>query len=330
MIIDRYGEAAGAALSAIAGERYIERLERAVEARVGKKCVALCSFDAALHTALYLCGVERGDYVFVPSFTFYSYIMPVEHVGGVPVFLDCDPVTRCVSEPALDTALLWSVLQNKPPKAVVVDNAFGSVADYDVLLPLCSAYGVPMIELAADAFFGEYNGKPCGANGNYGVVGWDKSALGGGAALVCGDDKQKAEEFARVAYSDGENFDYKMDNVIAALASARIKTDAAIAKRGKANLAALAAAAENTARFVAGDAGKYALVKTAFADELRADGYTVKKPPPVHTLTRYGDCRYFEHEIGYSVCESFNEYCLISMDISMTRLKRLIKRIRNA
>ena len=60
---------------------------------------------------------------------------------------------------------MWSELQGKPPKAVVADNAFGAVADYDVLCPLCKAWGVPLVELAFDALGGNYRGVPCASVG---------------------------------------------------------------------------------------------------------------------------------------------------------------------
>lgn len=329
VITDRYGEAANAALSAIADDNYVSRLERTIKAETGKFAVALCSVDAAIHTALHLCGVERGDYVLVPTFTYYSYITPVLHVGGVPVFLDCDPVTRCVSVQALDAALLWCSLQNKPPKAVIIDNAFGSVADYDTLAPLCSAYDVRLIELAVDAYRGRYKKTPCGANGSYGVIGFGKELSGGGSALVCDDDAARAEMFARIRYSDDESYDYGMSNAVAALNYAKIVTADKVIKRRKANQAALAAACECVVRPVDGDSGRYIMCKPSCGiEELREKGFNVKKPPPAHTLARYGDCAYFEHEPGYSVCASFIDHCFIDTDISASKRLQLARMIR--
>ncbi len=329
LFIDRHGEAAGAVLEAIAGGDCVAKLERELSVAVGKNTVALSSPDAALHTALYLCGVNDGDYVFVPTFTFYSYIATVEHVGGIPVFLDCDPNTRCVSPAALETALLWSDLQGKPPKAVIVDNAFGAIADYDVLSPLCKAWGAPLIELCCDAFCGDYKGRRCGSNGDYGIIGFDKRLIGGGGALVCGDDCEAARKFARFIYSDGENHDYKMNEFVAALDRAQLQVSEKITARARKNLAALSAGLDCVAPPTEGDAAAYALCKVVDRmDELAGAGYDVKKLPPVHTLPRYSDRYFFEHEPNYAVCESFAGYCLIGMDISVLRRIKLMRMLK--
>lgn len=321
---DRQGEAAGALCCALAGDDYVSKLEKSFAAITGKNAVALCSGDAALHTALHLCGVADGDYVFVPTFTFYSYISTVAHVGGVPVFLDCDPHTRCISASALEAALVWSELQNKPPKAVVADNAFGAVADYDVLYPLCKAWGVPLIELAFDALGGNYRGVPCGANGDYGALGFRRRISGGGGILVCGDDVRAAEEFARRRYSEGESYDYSLHNLLAALDYAQLDAAEKAATRARKNLDALCKKFDFVAPPTAGDAATYALVKAAgYAADLRAAGFDVKKPPLVHTLAQYRDCHYFEHEQGFSACRAYDGYCLINTDMSSFARKKL-------
>ncbi len=327
ILIDRQGGAAWNMGDALTGTDYVGRLESRISARTGKSAVAVCSSDAALHTALKLCGVRDGDYVFVPTYTFYSDIATVSHAGGVPVFVDCDPMTRCVSAAALETAFVWSKLQNKPPRAVVVSDAFGSVADYDTLLPLCKANGVPLIELACDAFGGEYNGKACGACGDYGVISMVKRVDGGGAVLVLNaDERSQAEEFTRGKYTAGENHDYKMHNVIAALDCAKLDAAKKITERAKANLAALVKASGAVVEPVTGDAATYALVKAAkHKKTLEKYGFEVKTPPPVHTMRQYATRTFFEHEPGFCAACSFGEYCFVSMDISAFKRRQLVR-----
>lgn len=329
IFIDRYGYAASAFAVASSDPDCAEKLDRTLSDYTGRRTVALASADAAIHTALFLAGVEDGDYVFVPSFTFYSYIAAVDYSGGVPVFLDCDPVTRCVSPYALETALVWAELQNKPPRAVIVDNAFGAVADFDVLTPVCKAWNVPVIELACDAFLGDHKGRPCGANGDYGVLAFDKRLQGGGGAIVCGDDELRAKRFARIEYSDGESHNYRINNFVAALDRAQIDISKKLTARARKNLAALCESTDKVAPPTDGDAATYALCRAADRmNELKFAGFDVKKPPPVHTLPKYKDNAYFEHEKGYSACEMFGDHCLIGMDISALQRYKLIRMIR--
>lgn len=328
ILIDRYGESAAAALGALSDAGYVMRLEREVERRTRRAAVAVCSPDAALHTALHICGVRRGDYVFVPTFTFYSYIATVENMGGVPVFLDCDPITRCVSAAALDTALLWARLQNKPPQAVVIDNAFGSLADYDVLMPLCKSYDVATVEIAACGFNCKHGALPYGVHCDVGAVGFDKRLHGGGAVVLC-DDKADAQMFIRARYSDGENHDYRLNNIVAALDLAGLVASDKISARARKNLDALCREHECIAKPTVGDSGRYALCDPPCGVRaLVAAGYTVKQPPCVHTLDRYRDYPYFEHEPGYSVCSSFSHRCLIDMDfgaVARVKLSRMLR-----
>ena len=70
----------------------IDAFEREVAERVGVgHAVALSSGTAALHLALLMAGVERGDEVLVPSFTFIASAAAVAYVGAHPVFVDCSP-----------------------------------------------------------------------------------------------------------------------------------------------------------------------------------------------------------------------------------------------
>ena len=308
---------------AVGGGEYVSRLEERISDMVGRAAVAVCSADAALHTALYLCGVRAGDYVFVPTYAFYSCIATVEHIGAIPVFIDCDPMTRCMSEPALETALVWAKLQGKPPKAVVIADAFGSVADYDRLMPLCKAFDILTVELATDALGGTYNGKPCGAICDFGVLSLAKRLGGGGGVLVAdGRDISSARGFCRAEYSSGENHDYKMHNVLAALDCALLDSADKIIELCKNNLAALCAATDAVVRPTDGDAAMYALIRGNASALCRA-GYNVKRVQPVHTLPRYADSPYFEHERGFSVCKGFDGCCLVGMDMPKIKLMKL-------
>ncbi len=326
-VVDRRGAAAGAMANALSGDDYAARLEREIGARAGKRAVALASADAALHTALVLCGVNAGDYVAVPTFTFYSDVATVANIGAIPIFVDCDPITRCVSAAALETAVLWAELQNKPIKAAVIADAFGSVADFDTLVPLCKAHGVMTVEFCRSRSGSEYKGRACGGNCDLGVIELGRDGIGGGGAIVLDgdDDEMRAREFTRQRYTDGESFDYKINNVVAAIDCALLETEEKLRSRRRANLAAVCSAVDGITPPIDGDGALYALAKCIeHAETLREAGFAVKAPPPVHTLPRYRDCPFFEHEQGFAVSLGFSKYCLIGMDISLAKRIKLI------
>lgn len=330
MQLKRKSLAAERVCSALSGANYVKKLERTLSSMFGRKTLPLASADAAIHTALYLCGARDGDYVFVPTLTFYSYVRTVSNIGCVPVFIDCEPTTRCLSPAALETALVWAKLQNKLPKAVVADDAFGSIPDFDVLLPLCKAFDVPLIELACDALGGSYKGRPSGANGDYGVLGFGKRLGGGGGALVAGDDIEKARGFSRSTYSDGESYDYRLHDVVAALDLSVLPDLTPIVARCRRNLIALNSA-DLALKPVDGDAALYAVCRAKrYAAEIQKAGFEVKTPPSVRKMAGYSGCVFFEHEPGFCASDAFSDCCLINADVSFVgrlKLERLLKKL---
>jgi len=70
--------------------------------RIGAKhAIALNSCTAALHLALKAIGLEQGDLVLVPTMTFAATAEVVQHLGAVPVLIDCEPRTLCIDPEAV-------------------------------------------------------------------------------------------------------------------------------------------------------------------------------------------------------------------------------------
>ena len=323
--IDRTSEATDCVCDAPGGSDDVPRLEREIKAKLGKHAVLTSAADDALLAALHLVGAREGDYVFLPTFSFYSIAATVEYSGFVPVFIDCEPITRCVSESALETALLWTELQGKPPAAAVIDDAFGSIPDYDRLLPLCSSRGIPTIELACDALGGRHKTAACGTNCDYGVISFVKSIHGGGGALLCDKaDVQKAKAYVRAEYTDGENRNCKMHNVIAALDYGLLAAFDKIAAHCSANAKYLCAHSERILPRADGDAGAYVLARTLGRP---LAPFKTMRIMPVHRLPRFCDAPFFEHEKGFSVCDTFRDCTLIDTDFSPLLRRKLLRMI---
>src|SRR4030095_11832591 len=70
--------------------RFEQKFARAIGAR---DALALCSGTAALHLALRVLGVQPGDNVIVPTYTFTATAEVVTYLGARPVLADVDPVT---------------------------------------------------------------------------------------------------------------------------------------------------------------------------------------------------------------------------------------------
>ena len=121
----------------------VEGFEREAAAYLGvPHAIGVANGTDALVLALEAMGVERGDEVICPAFTFYATAEAIARVGATPVFADIDPVTLNV-DPAAVGALI-----TRRTKAIVPVHLFGRPAALDEL----AALGVPLLEDAAQAF----------------------------------------------------------------------------------------------------------------------------------------------------------------------------------
>ena len=85
-----------------------------------KKVAVLASGTAALHLALILAGVTRGDEVLCQSFTFSASANPIVYQGATPIFVDSESDTWNMCPRALEKAIKKGIEKGKKPKAIVV------------------------------------------------------------------------------------------------------------------------------------------------------------------------------------------------------------------
>jgi dTDP-4-amino-4,6-dideoxygalactose transaminase len=213
----------------------VDAFERELAERTGTQyAVAVSSGTAALHLALLALGVGPGQVVVVPTLTFVATANAVAYTGAEPVFVDCDPTTGNL-DPELLAELLGQLRrEGSQVGAVIPVDLFGECADYERLLPLCEAYGVPVIEDAAEALGATRGGRPAGSFGRAGVLSFNGNKIittSGGGALVT-DDAALAARCRHLASQAREpvphyehvevGYNYRLSNVLAALGSAQL------------------------------------------------------------------------------------------------------------
>ncbi len=124
-------------------------------------CAALSSGTAALHLALKLVGLQRGEDVFCSSLTFSASANPIAYEGGRPVFIDSERVSWNMDPLRLEEALADRAAKGRLPRAVIVVHLYGQCADLDPIMAVCNRYGVAVIEDAAEALGAiYYSNKP--------------------------------------------------------------------------------------------------------------------------------------------------------------------------
>lgn len=173
--------------------------------------VALSSGTAAIHLALVMLGVGPGDEVICQSFTFAASANPIVYQGATPVFVDSEPGTW-----NMDPELLRQAIDDrlratgKLPKAIIPVHLYGTPARMDEINSVASAYGIPVVEDAAEALGSEYNGSYCGTFGTYGALSFNGNKMittSGGGALIC-PNEESARRVKFYATQARENFPY--------------------------------------------------------------------------------------------------------------------------
>ena len=177
----------------------VEAFERELAAYLGvSHVVGVANGTDALTIALRAAGVQPGDEVVVPSFTFYATPEAVVAAGAVPVFCDIDPATFCVTRDAVERAV------TDRTRAVVPVHLFGNVAPVDEMRDL----GLAIVEDAAQAVGASLRGRPAGALGDAGTFSFFPSknlpCLGDGGAVAT-DDDDIAERVRRLRFHGSDD-----------------------------------------------------------------------------------------------------------------------------
>lgn len=175
------------------------------------RVVALSSGTAAIHLALVMLGVGPGDEVICQSFTFAASANPVVYQGATPVFVDSESGTWNMDPDLLRQAIDDRLrVTGKLPKAIIPVHLYGTPARMDEINSVAAAYGIPVVEDAAEALGSEYNGSYCGTFGTYGALSFNGNKMittSGGGALIC-PDEESARRVKFYATQARENFPY--------------------------------------------------------------------------------------------------------------------------
>lgn len=209
-----------------------------------KTAAALSSGTGALHLALIILGVTRGDEVLCSSFTFSASANPIAYLGATPVFIDSEMDTWNMDPSLLEHAIKDRLRLGKKPKAIVLVHLYGMPAKINEILSIAALYGIPVVEDAAEALGSRINGRHTGTFGEIGIFSFNGNKIittSGGGALVSNnsDIAVKARFLATQArdnaphYQHSEiGYNYRMSNVVAGIGRGQLEVlDSRIAAR---------------------------------------------------------------------------------------------------
>ncbi|MEO3428821.1 aminotransferase class I/II-fold pyridoxal phosphate-dependent enzyme [Pelagibius sp. CAU 1746] len=159
-------------------------LERAFAAHMGVPfALAVSSCSSALFLALKALGLEPGDKVAIPAFTFAAVPSAVVHAGCRPLLVEVGANYR------IDLADFEACLE-EDVKAVLISHMRGHTSDMDAILALCEARGIPVVEDAAHSLGTLWNGRKIGTLGRIGCFSFQSFKMmnaGEGGMLITQD-----------------------------------------------------------------------------------------------------------------------------------------------
>jgi dTDP-4-amino-4,6-dideoxygalactose transaminase len=163
----------------------VEEFERAFADYCGTRFAVSCvNGSVSLRLALIACGIQPGDEVIVPPYTFIATASTVIEANGVPVFVDIDPDTYNLDPTKIEAAI------TPRTRAIVPVHFAGQACAMDEIMAIAKRHNLRVIEDAAHAHGAEYRGRKLGSIGDVGSFSFQSSknlTSGEGGMVITND-----------------------------------------------------------------------------------------------------------------------------------------------
>lgn len=187
----------------------------------------------ALQIALMALGLQPGDEVITPSFTFIATTEVIALLKLTPVFVDVDKETFCIDPKEIEKAI------TPKTKAIVPVHLYGQCCDMDAIMKIAEKHNLFVVEdnaqaIGADFTFNDGTVKKAGTIGHIGCTSFYPSknlgAFGDGGAIFT-DDDQLGEKLQMIAnhgmkvryYHDLVGCNSRLDAMQAAILNIKLK-----------------------------------------------------------------------------------------------------------
>lgn len=172
-----------------------ERLEeRIADVTDSEYALVVSNGTVSLMIALMALGVEDGDEVLVPDYTFVASAYAVSMLGADPVLVDVDPETLCMDPAEAEAAI------TDQTEVLMHVSMNGRSGPMDEFVELTEEYDLRLLEDAAQALGSTHDGRQLGTFGDVGSYSFSYSKIvttGQGGALVT-DDADLYDEMSRI------------------------------------------------------------------------------------------------------------------------------------
>ena len=155
-------------------------------------CYMTTSCTSALEMGSWLCDLQPGDEVIMPSYTFVSTADAFVLRGAKIVYVDVDPKTMNMNADLIENAI------TEKTKVIVPVHYAGVACDMDKIMKIAKKYDLKVVEDAAQGVNAYYKGKALGTIGDYGCYSFHETknySMGEGGAIVFNreEDRERAE-----------------------------------------------------------------------------------------------------------------------------------------
>lgn len=133
--------------------------------------IAAANGTVTLEVALKAGGLHSGEEVIIPAYTWVGTAAAVLFAQGIPVFVDSDPETYCISSQAIEAAI------TSRTRAIVPVHLGMQMADMDAILEIARRHGLWVIEDCAHAHGAQWRGRGAGSIGDFGSFSFQTSKL---------------------------------------------------------------------------------------------------------------------------------------------------------
>lgn len=175
------------ALSISGDGAFTKKCNNWIEERTGtRRALLTTSGTSALEMAAALCGLEPGDEVILPSFTFSSTATAFVGRGARLKFIDIRPDTMNMDESLIEAAIT-------PKTRVIVPVHYAGVScEMDTIMEMAQAHNLFVVEDAAQGVMSSYRGQALGSIGDFGCFSFHETknySMGEGGALLIRDEE---------------------------------------------------------------------------------------------------------------------------------------------
>ena len=214
----------------IAQGSLVSKFEKKFAHKFGARyAVAFNSGTAALHTALHVMGIGKGDEIITTPFTFIATVNAILMCDAKPVFVDIDENSFILNSKLIENKI------TKKTKVILPIDLYGLPFEVNAISKIARKYGIKIVEDACQAHGAKFGKKYAGTLGDIGVFSFyaTKNMTTGEGGMILTNIKkyaEKARQFRHHGQITGKSyeyldmgFNYRMNEIAAAIGLEQLK-----------------------------------------------------------------------------------------------------------